>query len=295
MIHRALPRLAFMLSTLVPLAAQDEAPAAEPESFAAAIEQAGVPLIAGPATVRLGEVAEIQLPEGFKAVPADAVATFYELTRNAMNGREVGVIIAPPPGEWMLFFDYDPIGYVKDDEKDQLDADALMRNMTENQEAANAQRAERGWDAIKTAGWAIKPHYDSTTNNLKWAVSLTSSADNHTEEWINESVRLLGRSGVMNVTLVTDTSSFPVDTVAAGELLAGRFSYVEGQRYAEFRAGDKVAEYGLAALVLGGAGAVAYKLGFLQKFWKVLVAGGIAVAAGLGKLFNRITGKNPRT
>ena len=46
--------------------------------------------------------------------------------------------------------------------------------------------------------------------------------------------------------------------------------------------------------MLGGAGAVAYKLGFLQKFWKVLVAGAIAAVAGIGKLWNRISGKNPR-
>jgi uncharacterized membrane-anchored protein len=68
---------------------------------------------------------------------------------------------------------------------------------------------------------------------------------------------------------------------------------VSGQKYSEFKEGDKIAKYGLAALVLGGAGAAALKFGFFQKFWKAIVFGGAALIAGIGKLWNKITGKNP--
>jgi uncharacterized membrane-anchored protein len=75
--------------------------------------------------------------------------------------------------------------------------------------------------------------------------------------------------------------------------LAG-FDFNSGEKYSEFRAGDHVAEFGLGALVLGGAAAVAAKTGF----WKVLLAGlaagwkAIAVAvaaagAAIKKLFTR--------
>ncbi len=266
---------------------------AEPATLVEDLRANGIKLVASPATVKLGDVAELTLPEGFHAVERGSLKKFYEYTRNSMGGQEVGVVIAP--GDWMLFFDYDATGYVKDDEKNSLDASALMKSMTANQDAANEERAKRGWDEMKVAGWAAEPHYDAKTNNLKWAIKLTSSADNHQHYWINESIRLLGRGGVMKVTLVTGNDTFATDSAAAASVLSQRYTYVAGQRYAEFKEGDKVAQYGLAALVLGGAGAAALKFGFFQKFWKLLAAGAVALFAGLGKLWNKITGKNPES
>jgi uncharacterized membrane-anchored protein len=274
--------------------ARAQAPGPEepaPKNFAEAIGRAGVKTVAGPATYRLGSVAELKLPAGYHAVEAGSLKRYYEITENLYGGNEVGVVIGP--ADWVLVFDYEDTGYVKDDEKNQLDADKLMKSMVEAGEESNKVRAEQGWAEMKMVGWAKPPGYDEKTNNLTWAVRLTSSSDGHKEVFLNESIRLLGRGGVMNVTLVTDPNAHAADSATVAGLLAKNFGYVEGQRYAEFKEGDKIAEYGLAALVLGGAGAAAFKLGFLQKFWKLLVFGGIAVAGFLGKIWNKITGKNP--
>lgn len=275
------------------LFAQADAPsnAGRPQSFVDVLRANGIKVVSSPATVKLGDVAEIVLPEGFHAIDRGSLQKFYDFTRNSMSSQAVGVVISP--SEWMLFFDYDPSGYVKDDEKNALDAGKLLKAMTANEEAGNKERVKRGWDEMKIAGWAAEPHYDTKTNNLKWAIKLTSSSDNHQSYWINESIRLLGRGGVMKVVLVTDNETFAKDSADAGSVLARNFSYVPGQRYAEYREGDKVAKYGLAALVLGGGVAAAAKFGFLQKFWKLLVIGGAALVAGIGKLWNKITGKNP--
>lgn len=295
MISRAIRWSALMLlftHVSAGLFAQEQS--SEPVSqrrFVEALQANDIKLITGPAKVKLGDVAEINLPAGYHAVDKASFKKFYEFTRNSLGGREVGVVIAPD--EWMLFFDYDATGYVKDDEKNSLDAKKLMKSMTSNQEAANKERAKRGWDEMKVTGWAAEPHYDNKTNNLKWAIKLSSSSDSYQSEWINESIRLLGRGGVMEVTLVTGNESFGQDSAAASGMLAQNYTYVAGQRYAEFKEGDKIAEYGLTALVLGGAGAVAFKLGFFQKFWKLIVFGGAALIAGIGKIWNKITGRNP--
>jgi uncharacterized membrane-anchored protein len=274
----------------VPFArAQEAAEEAPPKSFVEALERAGVKLIQGPANYRLGSVAELRLPEGYRAVEAGSLERYYELTQNLYDSDDLGIVIGPQ--EWVLAFSYDDIGHVKDDEKNELDADKLMKAMTEGQQAANKERAKQGWDEMKFAGWANQPHYDQATNNLTWAVRLTSSSDGHKEAFLNESIRLLGRGGVMNVTLVTDPQAYDRDHAEASALLAKNFGYVEGQRYADFREGDKVAKYGLTALVLGGAGAAAFKLGFFQKFWKLLALGGVAVAAGLKRMWARMTGR----
>jgi uncharacterized membrane-anchored protein len=267
---------------------------AKPKSFVEELARVGVKVQAGPATVQLGKVAELKLPEKYHFIGKDSIEKFYEVTQNMRSGNEVGVVLAPG---YMLFFDYDDVGYVKDEDKDKLDGDKLMKSMTENEEAANEARKKRGWDQMKLKGWATAPHYDAKTNNLKWAINLTSSQDGFKDVFINESIRLLGRGGVMNVTLVSDTAGFKVAEADADKLLAGNFGYVAGQKYSEFKAGDKVAAYGLSALVLGGAAVMAGKLGlfaklgvFFGKFWKAIVFGLIAAGAAAKKIWDRIVG-----
>jgi uncharacterized membrane-anchored protein len=270
---------------------------AQPKSREDALRQAGVKLVAGPATVPLGKVAELKLPEGYHFVGPDSLKRFYELTQNMPNGKEVGVLLAPG---YMMFLDYDDVGYVKDEDKDKLDADKLLKSMSEGQEEANAERKDRGWDQLKLKGWATAPHYDEKTNNLKWAINLTTSHDNYTKVFINESIRLLGRAGVMNVTLATSTEGFKTAEADAEKLLATHFSYVSGQKYSEFKAGDKVAAYGLSALVLGGGAVLAAKMGWLGalgawfgKMWKAFVFVIVALGAAIKQLWNKITGSRP--
>ncbi len=69
---------------------------------------------------------------------------------------------------------------------------------------------------------------------------------------------------------------------------------IRGETYAEFKPGDKVAEYGLAALILGGAAAVATKKGFWAiiagaavAFWKLIAGVVIALFAGIGRVFKK--------
>ncbi len=61
-----------------------------------------------------------------------------------------------------------------------------------------------------------------------------------------------------------------------------------GQKYAEWRSGDKVAKYGLTALIVGGAATAAVKSGLLIKFWKLIVAGFLGLSAFLKRVYNYI-------
>jgi uncharacterized membrane-anchored protein len=104
-------------------------------------------------------------------------------------------------------------------------------------------------------------------------------------------VRVLGREGVLVLNAVAG-----IEQIAQirGEMPAvtAFTEFTAGNRYADFDAKtDKVAEYGLAALVAGG---VAAKLGFFGKlfglllaFKKLLLVGLAAAGAGLFKLFGR--------
>jgi uncharacterized membrane-anchored protein len=75
----------------------------------------------------------------------------------------------------------------------------------------------------------------------------------------------------------------------------GGYAFKPGQTYAEYREGDKIAKYGLAALIAGGGLAVAAKTGLLAGLFKIfakagklLVVGVIPVGAGIVKVFKKI-------
>jgi len=77
--------------------------------------------------------------------------------------------------------------------------------------------------------------------------------------------------------LVVGPGTFELALPAFDEVVSAT-TFTTGQTYAEWREGDKVAKYGLTALVAGGAGAAAMKLGLFGKLWKVIA--GIFAAAG---------------
>ena len=65
------------------------------------------------------------------------------------------------------------------------------------------------------------------------------------------------------------------------------FEYIGGEKYSEWREGDKVAAYGLGALVLGGAAAAVSSKGGFKVIGLAIAAAAAAVWAGLKKLLAR--------
>lgn len=250
-------------------------PAEEPE------ELKDVKWQKGPSVGQLGNSAEIQVPAGYVFAGSADTRTIMEAYHNPLTGKEVGYV-APSGENWFAVFEFDPVGYVKDDEKGSLDANAMLESIRAGTEASNKERQRRGWPTMTVIGWEQLPRYDETTHNLEWAIKATSEG----LPVVNYNTRLLGRSGVMEVTLVTEPANLAETLPKFKTMLAG-FGYTQGHRYAEFRAGDKVAEYGLTGLIVGGGTAVLVKSGAFKWLWKVLVAVGIAVAAFVKKLFSR--------
>ena len=71
-----------------------------------------------------------------------------------------------------------------------------------------------------------------------------------------------------------------------GNDVAGHVEKV-GSDFKDFKQGDKVAAYGLAALIVGGGAAVAAKSGLLKFLGKFIWVGLAAVAVAAKRLFKR--------
>lgn len=246
-----------------------------------------IPWTSGPVLGSLGTDAEVRVPTECLFTGTEGAKQFMQLTENPVDGSERGVILcnaseADSVAPWFIVFSFAETGYVKDDEKDELDADAILASIRSGTEAGNRERQKHGWGTISIDGWAREPYYDATTNNLTWATRLSADGD----QTINHSIRLLGRSGVMHADLVTGASQYEAVLPAATGIIGG-FGYTQGHRYSEWRSGDKVAAYGLTALVAGGAGAALVSSGLLAKFGKAIIAGFAALVAGLKSWFTR--------
>ena len=106
-------------------------------------------------------------------------------------------------------------------------------------------------------------------------------------------MRLLGRTGYENVVLVTSPETLDADVKSLKATLKS-FDFNAGEKYSEFKPGDHIAEFGLGALVVGGTAAAMVKSGFwktlvaaLAAGWKLVLGVGVALLAGIGKLFGR--------
>src|SRR5690242_12414708 len=83
-------------------------------------------LLHGPATAKLGSVAQIQVPAGFVFVDGKTLRKYLESVGEPVSDNLLGSL-DPTNGEWSVMFSYDDSGHVKDDDKDKLDADKLLQ------------------------------------------------------------------------------------------------------------------------------------------------------------------------
>ena len=233
----------------------------------------------GPVDGQIGKVGSIKVTEGYAFLDAPNTRRFLELNRNPP--RDNHYTLLGGQGTWFAVFSFEDSGYVKDDEK--LDAEALLKSLQESDEPSNQERKRLGMPPLYTAGWHVPPHYDPQTKRLEWGMRLRTE-DNRSI--VNYTIRLLGRRGIMHATLVSDPEHLDRDIADFKQALT-TYAFAPGETYAEWRAGDKVAEYGLAALILGGGAAVAVKSGFGKALGKFVVAGVVGLGGAVAAFFRR--------
>lgn len=202
-----------------------------------------------------------------------------------MNGNlpQTGAYtIANGNAQWFGVLKFSEEGYVKDDEK--IDADGLLKTLQENNRSGNEERKKQGLKTMTLEGWYFPPRYDAENKRLEWGTKLR--ADGEQGVTVNVTTKILGRSGYTSAILVTSPETLEKDLPDFKQTLKN-FDYISGEKYSEWKQGDKVAAYGLGALVLGGAAAVATKKGGF-KLIALAIFGALAAAwAMIKKFFGR--------
>ena len=235
-----------------------------------------------------GGIATLDLPPSFRYLsPGDAARLIEQGWGNPPGMTTLGMIVpadlSPLSEEgWGVVITYDKDGHVKDGDADSIDYADLLKQMQEGMAEDNKERKELGYPAMSLVGWAEAPHYDKAQHKLYWAKELRT--EGASANGLNYNIRVLGREGVLVLNAVAGIRQLDAVKKEMQDVTAFT-NFNPGHRYADFdESTDKVAEYGIAALVAGG---VAAKLGFFGKLLGLLVAFKkliILAVAGLGSL-----------
>ncbi len=281
--------LIAVLLVCLPLRAAQPEPAADEAALQAKYDKIinALPWKTGPGDQSLGGRAELKYSKDYRFLDSAGAKSRLKMSGNHVEKRDILGMVEHLQDKWWVVFEFDEIGYVKDDEKDKLNADKILASYREGIEAENK---ERDGPPTHVVGWHTKPNYNEQTHNLEWAIIFENSG----EQYVNYRVKLLGRHGVVDGTWVGDLKALDTAVTQFRQVLQD-FKYKSGETYAEYRAGDKIARYGLGALVLGGATLGAAKLGlfpavflFFKKGFKFIIVGIVALGAWLKRL---VTGR----
>ena len=246
-----------------------------------------------------GGLATLSVPKEFNYLgPDDAETVLVKLWGNPPSDEKpLGLLI--PAGMtplstncWVVTIHYSEDGFVKDDDAGKINYDDLLKKMQKGIAENNKARQEQGYPAITLLGWAAPPHYDAATHKLYWAKALKFEGEEG--DTLNYSIRMLGRKGVLELNAIASVNQFAEIDGQTPQIL-GMVDFKEGSRYADFDPKvDKVAKYGIATLVAGGALALAAKAGFFKVLLvallaakKFIIIGVIAVVAFVKKFFKR--------
>jgi len=241
-----------------------------------------------------GKIATLDLPPTFRYLTPEDASHLLEAWGNPPDPRTLGMIVpagVDPLAEegWGVVVSYDKDGHVKDGDADSIDYTKLLKEMQENTAEANEERKKQGYSTMTLVGWAETPHYDKASHKLYWAKDYQDEDEKHHS--LNYDIRVLGREGVLVLGAVATMSQLASVKTEMQKVTAFT-NFTEGNRYTDFNEKtDKVAEYGLAALVAGG---VAAKLGLFGKllallvaFKKIIVVGVAALGSAIFKFFKR--------
>ena len=284
--------IATALSLLALSAAADQAPYPQSqEAYAAEVKK--LHWKKGPGSYDLGDShARISLPQGIEILTgADAARMAFLI--NGIELPETVAIAQSRTTDAIVYIDYVDDGFVTDEDWSDIDPDALLRDISDSNEAANGERQRNGLKPMHTVGWLVPPTYDPEKKVARWAVELTEGG----EHFANIQVLKLGRHGYHQTTWAGPVRG--VDgTPPFLQTMIDSHSYDEGYRYADYVDGDKLAGFGIGALVAAsavgskpGKGLIAAIFGggilLAKKAWFLILGLFGAVGGFFKRLFSR--------
>jgi uncharacterized membrane-anchored protein len=190
----------------------------------------------------VGDYAEITVPPGYRFANTEDARILLKIMNNPAPDALAG-ILAPDNGKGMIVFEFTPIGYVKEQGKDQINPATILVKLREKVKHQNEEAVKQGGLPIETVEWAMEPAYNSETHVMEWAIRAQSGQT----KAVNHVVRLLGREGILDG-IAVQSEQHASDPMPLQQLMAG-VSFRPGHTYADFHKGDRVSGHDLADMI----------------------------------------------
>lgn len=237
-------------------------------------------------------VGTIEIPKGFKFLDeTQAKRVLVDLWGNPDSDNiSLGLIFPEKTGildsdSYVFNVQYDEIGYVEDDDADDIDYDDLLKELKDETAEANKIRQKEGYETVSIIGWAAPPYYDKERKILHWAKEIKFGQDSINT--LNYNIRILGRKGVLVLNAIASKEALPLVQKDINKVL-NIVKFNDGYKYDDFDSSvDSVAAWTIGGLV---AGKVLTKVGFfaiIAKFGKIIV---VALLGLFGVFKNKIKG-----
>lgn len=235
--------------------------------------------------------ATLTVPKGFRYL--DKTQSIYVLTDlwgNPADSSILGMLVPENRGvlesnSWVFTISFDEMGYVKDDDADDIDYDDLLKEQQKEVKEANPDRIKQGYQPIEFIGWASAPYYDKNKKILHWAKELKFGQDS--SNTLNYNLRVLGRKGIFMLNAVASMNELP-DVKSSIDKVIGSVKFKDGHKYTDYLPEvDNVAAWTIGGLV---AGKILAKVGFfvlIAKFWKLIALAIAGFGSGIMKYLKR--------
>ncbi len=226
---------------------------------------------------------KLVLPENHLVAFGRDAQHFHALSGNPHKDKAIEAVVIDEDDNTVYFTCYND-GYVSLDDWKEIDSKKFLEEVIENTEEANKERRRQGMSELHVVGWLKRPTLDRKSNTVYWAIE---AEDDDSGKIVNSVALRLGRKGFERIVWVSERDSY---RPFGGELdvMMRAHSFEPGYRYSDFIKGDKVATYGIAALVAATLGTKVLKAtGLLVLFKKF----GAVIFAGLATLFYKARNK----
>ncbi|MEE8260184.1 MAG: DUF2167 domain-containing protein [Nitrospinaceae bacterium] len=236
------------------------------------------------------------LSKGYSLLMGDAARHYDQITQRSEEDPNTEALIFNHSTGVQLILNYHPDGYVSLEDWENLDANVLMQEISDNAKKINAQRAKNNIPALRIGGWLQKPRLNKDNHSVSWVFDVIDGE----EATVNAVTIKLGRQGYEKITWVSSYDNYlkSMDDMA---FLVDQHTFNEGRLYEDYSVGDQMAALGIASLVGITAGGNPQKVGLAALYAGVMAIGKNLLVPALialgtfGAFFRkRFGGKKPK-
>lgn len=208
----------------------------------------------GPATIKLGDIATIDLPKGYMFVPAYKNAMIGSKLEAAVNHKVLGAILPSNTAtNWYATVSILETGYLTSAKVDSLDKSDVLATMRAVVLKNNPARMMAGFTKVDMGNrWLEEPRHDAARGRFTTSVRMFETGPStHDDDFANIDTFLFGRNQVIRVGLramLTEHKTYRPQL----ELLTNAIQFQPGLRAQDVIAGtDKPAEH-VMDVIFGG-------------------------------------------